>query len=240
VAESAPHARCHWRSWGAEAAGTGLMLLVILLAAAVTVHAGAARFLLLGAIVAPCVALIAVSPLGKLSGAHINPAVTLGFWSLGRLAPRDVAGYVSAQLAGGFAGALAGRALLPAHTTQAIGGAVTHPSVSAGAALALEAGMTATLLALVFAFVSSERRARWTPLAIVPLLTAIIWLGSPLTGASLNPARSEGPALAFGDASDLWIYFAAPCAAALVVGVLWRRVSIAVRCNAWLAAGTDR
>ena len=80
---------------------------------------------------------------------------------------------------------------------------------------------------------SSERRARWTPVAIVPLLTAIIWLGSPWTGASLNPARSEGPALAFGDVTDLWIYFAAPCAAALVVGLVWRA------CNAWRAAGTN-
>ena len=238
MAETAPHARCHWRSWGAEAAGTALMVLAILLAAAVTLGTGSARFLLLGAIVAPCVALIAVSPLGKLSGAHINPAVTLAFWGLGRLSPRDVAGYVSAQLAGGFAGALAGRAIIPAHTAESIGGAVTHPSVSTAAACALEAGMTAALIALIFAFVSSERRAPWTPLAIVPALTAIIWLGSPWTGASLNPARSEGPALAFGDVSDLWIYLAAPCAAALVVGLLWRRFFIAP-CNARRAAWTN-
>jgi aquaporin Z len=200
----------------------------------VTLGAGSARFLLLGAIVAPCIALIAASPLGRLSGAHINPAVTLGFWGLGRLSPKDVAGYVSAQLAGGFAGALAGRAILPAHTADSIGGAVTHPSVSTVAAVALEAAMTAALLTLVFAFASSERRARWTPLAIIPLLTAIIWLGSPWTGASLNPARSEGPALAFGDVRDLWIYLASPCAAALVVGLLWRSA-----CNAWRTAWTN-
>jgi glycerol uptake facilitator-like aquaporin len=145
---------------------------------------------------------------------------------------------VSAQLLGGLAGALAGRAILPAHTTEAIGGAVTHPSVSTAAAVALEAGMTTALLALIFAFVSSERRARWTPLAIVPLLTAIIWLGSPWTGASLNPARSEGPALAFGDLGDLWIYLASPCAAALVLGLMWRRLSIPT-CNAWRAARTN-
>ena len=99
--------------------------------------------------------------------------------------------------------------------------------------------MTAALLTLIFAFVSSERRAPWTPLAIVPALTAIIWLGSPWTGASLNPARSEGPALAFGDVSDLWIYFLSPCAAALVVSLLWRRLLMPT-CNAWRAAGTKR
>jgi len=80
--------------------------------------------------------------------------------------------------------------------------------------------MTAALIALIFAFVSSERRAPWTPLAIVPLLTAIIWLGSPWTGASLNPA------------------LASSCAAALVVGVLWRRFLIAP-CNARRAAWTN-
>ncbi len=237
----------HWRIWAAEAAGTALLVLAIVAAASLALGQGSpvadalpgrgARFLVLGVLVAPAVALIAVSPLGKLSGAHINPAVTLGFWAVGRLSPWDVAGYVSAQLAGGFAGALAGRAILPAQTANSIGGAVTHPSVSTVAAIALEAGMTAALLALIFAFVSSERRARWTPLAIVPLLTAIIWLGSPWTGASLNPARSEGPALAFGDVSDLWIYLTSPCGAALAVGLIWRRFSLPP-CNTWRAAGT--
>jgi glycerol uptake facilitator-like aquaporin len=67
--------------------------------------------------------------------------------------------------------------------------------------------------------------AGWTPLAIVPPLVAVIWLASPWTGASLNPARSEGPALAFADLGDLWIYFVAPSAAGLGVGLLWRLMS---------------
>ena len=82
--------------------------------------------------------------------------------------------------------------------------------------------MTALLLVVILTFSSSERLARLTPLAIVPVLTAIIWLGSPWTGASINPARSEGPALAFGDLSDLWLYLAAPSAAGLAVGLAWR------------------
>jgi hypothetical protein len=93
-------------------------------------------------------------------------------------------------------------------------------------AVTLEAGMTALLLTVVFLFVSVARLARWTPLALVPLLTAIIWLGSPWTGASLNPARSEGPAVAFGDLSDLWLYCMAPVIGALAVGLLWRRLSM--------------
>jgi aquaporin Z len=169
---------------------------------------------------------IAVSPIGRLSGAHLNPALTLGFWALGRVSRHDVAGYVAAQLLGATAGALLANVLLPASVTDSIGGTVTHPAVSTAAALSLEAGMTASLVALVFGFTACERLARWTPLALVPLLTALIWLGSPWTGASLNPARSEGPAVVFGDFADLWLYFAAPVAAGLALGLLWRRMSM--------------
>jgi glycerol uptake facilitator-like aquaporin len=121
-----------------------------------------------------------------------------------------------------LAGAAAGRALLPRAAWDSIGGTVTHPAVPALAAFGLEAGMTAVLVIVILSFSASERLARLTPLAIVPVLTAIIWLGSPWTGASINPARSEGPALAFGDFSDLWLYLAAPSAAGLAVGLAWR------------------
>ena len=160
--------------------------------------------------------------LGRASGAHLNPAVSLAFWVGGRLSHRDLAGYVAAQLVGGLAGAAAGRALLPRASWDSIDGTVTHPGVPAAAAFALEAGMTALLLVVILSFSSSERLARLTPLAIVPVLTAIIWLGSPWTGASINPARSEGPALAFGDLSDLWLYLVAPSMAGLAVGLAWR------------------
>jgi aquaporin Z len=231
-----PEPGFHWRIWAAEAAGTALMVLAIVAAATLALADGSpvaevlpgrgAGFLVLGAIVAPCVALIAVSPLGRLSGAHLNPAVTVGFWTLGRVCGHDLVGFVAAQLLGGLAGALAARLVLPAPATDSIGGAVTHPEVALGAAIALEAGMTALLLAVVLLFVSVEGLARWTPLALVPLLTAIIWLGSPWTGASLNPARSEGPAVAFGDLADLWLYFLAPVLGALLVGGAWRRLSM--------------
>ena len=227
-----PDPGLHWRIWAAEGAATALLVAAIVLAAALTLGQGSAvadalpgrgaGFLALGLIVAPVVALISVSPLGRLSGAHTNPAVTLGFWALGRVSRQDLGGYVVAQFVGGVAGAALARAVLPAGTAASIGGAVTHPAVTAPAAVALEAGMTGALLLLIFAFVSHERLARRTPLAIMPLLAALIWLGSPLTGASLNPARSAGPALVFGDVADLWIYVVAPPAAALLMAALWR------------------
>ena len=226
----------HWRIWAAEAVGTALLVLAIVAAVALALGDGSpvgdalpgrgAGFLVVGAIVAPCIALIAVSPLGRLSGAHLNPAVTVGFWMLGRVCRHDLVGYVVAQLVGGLTGAYAARLVLPASVTASIGGAVIHPGVPIAAAVALEAGMTALLLAVVFLFVSVERLALWTPLALVPLLTAIIWLGSPWTGASLNPARSEGPALAFRDLADLWLYLLAPILGALAVALVWRRLSM--------------
>jgi aquaporin Z len=226
------HAGFHWRIWAAEAAGTGLMVLAILAAAALALGDGSplaealphqgARFLALGLLVGPCISLIAISPIGRLSGAHINPAMTLGFWALGWVSRHDLAGYVAAQLIGGIGGALTARLVVPAAPLESIGGAVTHPSVPTGAGIALEAGMTALLLGVVLAFLSSSRLARWTPVALAPLVAAIIWIGSPWTGASLNPARSEGPALAFADLADLWLYFVGPAAGAIALALAWR------------------
>jgi aquaporin Z len=226
------------RVCAAETAGTALLVWAILLAVGVAMGEGSPiaralpgpglRLLLVGVLVAPCVALITLSPLGRLSGAHLNPAVSLAFWGAGRL-PRDqLLAYLGGQLLGGLLGALAGRVSLPASTASSIGGAVTHPAVSAGAAIAVEAGMTALLLGVIFTCLSREWLMRWTPLAIVPVLIGVIWLGSAITGASLNPARSEGPALVFGDTRDLWIYLFAPSLAGLVVGRLARRVVPAV------------
>ena len=180
------------------------------------------RLLVTGLLVGACVALIAVSPLGRLSGAHLNPAVSAAFWALGRLRGRELAGYAAAQGLGALAGAAAFRLLWGDALALSVGGGVTHPTVGVAAAVALEAGMTAILVGTIILFVSRERLMRWTPLAIVPVLAAIVWLGSPPTGASLNPARSEGPAVVFADFGDLWIYLAAPLAGALAVALAVR------------------
>ena len=83
--------------------------------------------------------LIAVSPLGRLSGAHLSPA-SRRVLALGQVSRHDLLAYVAAQLLGGVAGAFAARLLLPGSVTDSIGGAVTHPEVSTAAAAALEAG----------------------------------------------------------------------------------------------------
>jgi hypothetical protein len=81
--------------------------------------------------------------------------------------------------------------------------------------------MTALLVLTVFSFVSRERLARWTPVAVCVLIAALIWRAGRYTGTSLNPARSAAPAIAFGDLKDLWLYLVAPIAGAVAVAVAW-------------------
>jgi aquaporin Z len=227
-----PHAGWHWRIWGAESAATALFVLGALSAVCLVssgdlpVHdllpSESARRLLIGLLVGATVSLVAISPLGRLSGSHLNPAVTLAFRVLGRVSGPDVAGYLVAQFLGALAGAAALRALW-GPVALSIGGGVTRPSVAVALAAGLEAAMTVLLVTTIFFFVSSMERARWTPLAIWPLIAILIWAFSPYTGTSLNPARSAGPAIAFTNLADLWLYLLAPTAGALAVAIAWRR-----------------
>lgn len=208
--------------WASELIGTALFVLGALSAVVVVRHAGPARLALTGALVATVVSAIALSPVGRISGAHLNPALTLAYRALGRVSGRDLAGYVLAQVTGALVGGLAFRALWGG-AAHAVGGGVTHPAVPDGSALALEAAMTALLVGVIVACVSSARLERLTPLAIWPVIAVLIWVVSPDTGTSLNPARSAGPAVAFGDLRDLWLYLVAPTAGALAATLPWLR-----------------
>jgi aquaporin Z len=225
------HSGWHWRIWAAEGAGTGLMMLGGLSAVCLTFGRGSflaealssdsVRRLVAGALFAACVSLVAVSPLGRLSGAHLNPAVTLSFRVLGRVSRHDVGGYLVAQLAG----ALTGTALVWVvwgSTARSVDGGATAVTTSPAIAVALEIAMTAVLIGVILFFVSSMRLARWTPLAIWPVITALVWVGSPYTGTSLNPTRSAAPAVLFGQTADLWIFLIAPIVGALALALLWR------------------
>lgn len=155
-------------------------------------------------------ALIAVSPVGRVSGAHINPAVTLAFLLKGRMAARHAVGYAVAQLAGG---ALAGVALLawrPAGFSIAAG--VTQPGPGWGptAACAGEVATTAALVLGLFAFVGHPRLRRFTPLLFPALYAVMVFIEAPLSGTSTNPARTLGPALATGVWHAWWVYVVGP------------------------------
>jgi aquaporin Z len=181
------------------------------------------RLLLAGLLIAGTGSLVAVSPLGRLSGGHINPAVTLGFWITGHVHRNDVGGYVGGQLLG----ALAGTALAAAvwgERARAVRYAATRPGHGfddLGAA-ALEAAMTAALLLVIFTFTSRELLMRWTPVATWILVACLVWQAAPYTGTSLNPARSLAPAVLAHDARSLWVYLVAPPLGAALAALLVR------------------
>ena len=156
--------------------------------------------------------MVMVYATGHLSGAHINPAVTIAF-TLGRHFPApDALAYIAAQLLGATAGALV---LLAAWPDQPAQLGATTPSVGVGAALLYEVLLTAVLMFVITA-VATDARAVGAAAAIAiggaVVLDALF--GGPVTGASMNPARSFGPALASGEWGDFWIYVAGPVAGA--------------------------
>jgi len=168
------------------------------------------RLLLTGALFAGTGALIAISPLGRISGAHLNPAVSLAFWFSRKMHDHDVAAYVLAQCIGGVLGASVVR--LAWSDSATVGFGVTHPGpgILPVAAAAIEAAMTAVLVLTILLFVSRMRTARWTPLAVWVVVAVLVWQGAPLTGTSLNPARSVGPAFVALNFQNLWVYLIGP------------------------------
>jgi aquaporin NIP len=145
---------------------------------------------------------------GHLSGAHINPAVTIAFTLTRHFPARDAMTYIAAQLVGALA---AGLLLLAAWSTQPASLGATVPTVGAGTALLYEVMLTAILMFVIMA-VATDTRAVGAGAAIAIGGTVVldILVGGQLTGASLNPARSFGPALAAGQWQDFWIFVVGP------------------------------
>ena len=145
---------------------------------------------------------------GHLSGAHINPAVTIAFTLTRHFPRRDAVAYVGAQLAGATAAALL---LLAAWSSKPANLGATVPSVNVGTALVYEIVLTAFLMFVIIA-VATDTRAVGAAAAIAIGGTVGLdaLFGGPITGASMNPARSFGPALASGTWTDFWIYIVGP------------------------------
>lgn len=159
---------------------------------------------------------------GHLSGAHINPAVTLAFTLTRHFPTRDAVAYVAAQLAGAVIGALMLLAVWPAK--PALLGA-TIPSIDIGGALVYETVMTAFLMFVIMA-VATDTRAVGAAAAIAIGGTVAFdaMFGGPVTGASMNPARSFGPALAAGEWTDFWIYVVGPVLGAALGALAYQLV----------------
>lgn len=148
-----------------------------------------------------------VSALGHVSGAHINPAVTLGLAASGRFAWSAVPGYIAAQAVG----ALLAAVVLRASLGNVAGLGTTQPSGSVGQSFVWEVLLTATLLVVIVSVATDPRAVAGGAAAAIGGTIALASLvGGPISGASLNPARSLGPAVVSGELSSLWIYLAAP------------------------------
>lgn len=145
--------------------------------------------------------------LGNISGAHINPAVTLGFFFAGRFEGRRVLPYIACQLAGALVAALLLRLLLPEHGTLG----ATLPGAGVWRAFGMEVVLS-FLLMLVILNVSSGHmeKGMMAGVAIGGTVALDALIGGPVSGASMNPARSLGPALVSGQLGSVWIYIVAP------------------------------
>jgi MIP family channel proteins len=167
--------------------------------------------------------LIMVLATGHISGAHINPAVTTAFALLGRLSRVDALAYVVAQLIGAV---LASAGLLWAFGEGADLG-VTRPAlVGPGPAFGIELVLTAVLMLVIVSVVTDTRADNsMAAVAIGGTVGLEALVMGAATGASMNPARSLGPALVDGVLDDLWIYLTAPVLGAALGGVLYRRLS---------------
>jgi MIP family channel proteins len=168
------------------------------------------------------IVMVMVYATGHLSGAHINPAVTIAFTLSRHFPTRDAAAYVVAQLAGASAGALVLLAVWPDQPGQL---GATLPSVAAGSAFVYELILTAFLMFVIMA-VATDTRAVGAAAAIAIGGTVGLdaLFGGPVTGASMNPARSFGPALAAGEWQHFWIYVLAPVAGAAVGALAYQLV----------------
>ncbi len=158
------------------------------------------------------VIMVMIYATGHLSGAHINPAVTIAFTITRHFPGRDAIAYIGAQVLGATAGALV---LLAAWSSKPADLGATVPSVSTGTALLYEIVLTAFLMFVIVA-VATDTRAVGAAAAIAIGGTVGLdaLFGGPITGASMNPARSFGPALASGTWTHFWIYVIGPVAGA--------------------------
>lgn len=235
--------RLHWPEYLMEAAALGLFMVSACAFGALLWHPvsplttlvadGVGRRALMGlAMGATAIGLI-YSPWGQQSGAHMNPAVTLTFLRLGKVKPYDALFYVVAQFTGGVLGVLL--------AWLALGDGLTHPSVNyvitvpgeggPGVAFVAEVGIAFLMMTTVLV-VSNGPLARFTGLFAGALVATYITFEAPLSGMSLNPARTLGSALPAMAFSALWVYFIAPPLGMLLAAETYKaaRTAGAVHC----------
>jgi aquaporin Z len=233
-----------WREYLIEATGLGLFMVSAAAMTTVLEHPASPvrsalpdpflRRALMGVAMGLTAAALIYSPWGRRSGAHFNPAVTLTFWRLGKMSARDAWCYAAAQFAGGALGiAAAAGALRPWIADAAVNYVATLPGPAGdGPAFAGELAISFVLMLTVLVVSNQARFTRFTGVCAALLVACFITFEAPLSGMSMNPARTFGPSLVGGLTRGLWLYFAAPPLGMLAAAELYTRVSgrAAVHC----------
>jgi aquaporin Z len=172
--------------------------------------------------------------LGPISGGHFNPAVTVGAWTAGRFAGRDVPYYLIAQVVGGIAAAIVVFAIAAGQPTFSLSGGLASNGYGAhspggyslAAGLLCELVMTFMFLMVILGATDKRAPQALAPLAIGLALTLIHLVSIPVTNTSVNPARSTGPAVLVGGWAlrQLWLFWLAPLAGGAAAGIAYRRL----------------
>lgn len=211
----------NWLEYSSEFLGTAILLffglsaVVFFFASSLPmvelISSASTRRLLTGLLFAGSAALFAISPPGKLSGAHINPAVSLAFWLQGKMYNHDLMGYMVAQFIGGIFGIFLLTQVWGEHAaTVNYGMTLPGQGYSLWFVFFAEVFITGLLVLALFIFLGSKNLMKWTPLMVWLLVAGMVWIEAPISGTSLNPARSFAPALASGLWEFQWLYFVAP------------------------------
>ena len=225
----------NWRLYCSEMIGTAFLVFVGLSIVTFMFGTGtpmahvipneALRRLVTGFLFGTVGALIALSPVGKVSGAHINPAVSIGFSFMGKLRPSVAFGYVVAQLIGALLGSIPLLAWGAMGKSIAFGATAPGHGYSTIAALLGEVLTTFLMVALLTVFLGFREIRPFTPALFPPLYAVMVCLEAPLSGTSTNPARSFGPAVISGTWDAWWIYWLGPILGMLIAIIACSRLA---------------
>jgi aquaporin Z len=214
--------RAHWPEYLMEGAGLGLFMISACAFGTLLGHPASPvvrhipdaleRRLLMGVAMGLTAIALIYSPWGRRSGAHLNPATTFTFWRLGKVASVDAGAYAMAQVVGGVIGVLIAAAVLGSRLAdESVSYVVTIPGSRGHApAFVAEVLMTFGLMSAVLRISNEPRWARWTGVVAGTLVAVYITVEAPLSGMSMNPARSLASATVAQVWDGLWIYFTAP------------------------------